>query len=107
EPYQQKLTDVFQVQSDVAERVALALSVKVGKTQQEALRHGESRNAEARDAQMLGRSLLKQRGLGNLRQAVVQFQRAIALDSGYAKAWAGYSAAYVLLPIYFDSTITL
>jgi serine/threonine-protein kinase len=107
EPYQQKLTDIFQVQSDVAERVALALSVKVGKPQQAALRQSESRNPEARDAQMLGRSLLRRRGLESLRQAVTQFRRAIALDSGYAKAWAGYSAAYLLLPIYFDSTITL
>ncbi len=105
EPYQEKLTDVFAVQTDVAERVALALAVKVGKPQQAALRQADSKSPEARDAQLLGRALLKQRGLDNLQKAVVQFRRAISLDSNYARAWAGFSSAYGLLPIYWDTTL--
>ncbi len=106
EPYQEPLTDVFRVQTDVAERVALALSVTMGKSEQAALRRTDSRDPEARDAQLLGRALLRQRGLDNLRRAVVEFRRAIARDSTYARAWAGYSLAYGFLPAYFDSTVT-
>ncbi len=105
EPFQEKLTDVFQVQADVAERVALALSVTLGSGQRAALRRPDSQNPEARDAQLRGRALLRQRGLANLRGAVTEFRRAIALDSNYARAWAGYSSAYGLLPVYFDTTI--
>ncbi len=104
EPYQQQLTDVFRVQTDVAERVAAALSVEIGQDQHEALRTTDSRDPVARDAQLLGRSLLRQRGLLNLRRAVSEFGRAIERDSGYAKAWAGYSLAYGYLPVYFDTT---
>jgi len=106
EPYQEQLTDIFQVQTDVAERVALALSVTLGKAQQAALRRPDSHDPEARDAQLLGRSLLRQRGLANLRRAVLEFRRAIGRDSSYARAWAGYSLAYGYLPAYFDSTVT-
>ena len=104
EPYQQQLTDVFRVQTDVAERVAAALSVEIGQDQHAALRTTDSRDPVARDAQLLGRSLLRQRGLPNLRRAVTEFGRAIERDSGYAKAWAGYSLAYGYLPVYFDTT---
>ena len=105
EPFQERLTDVFKVQSDVAEQVALALSVTIGSTARATLRRPDSRNPEARDAQLRGRALLRQRGLANLRQAVTHFRRAIELDSTYARAWAGYSSAYGLLPVYFDPSM--
>jgi eukaryotic-like serine/threonine-protein kinase len=106
EPFQQKLTDVFSVQADVAERVASALSITLGSAERAALRRPDSRDAEARDAQLLGRQLLHQRGLDNLRRAVAEFRRAISRDSQYARAWAGYSEAYGYLPTYSDSTVT-
>ncbi|MFN8652187.1 MAG: protein kinase [Gemmatimonadales bacterium] len=105
EPFQEQLTDVFRVQADVAERVAAALSVRLGPAEAVALRQQDSRDPEARDALLLGRSLLRQRGLDNLRRAVTEFRRAIGRDSGYARAWAGYAEAYGYLPAYFDSTV--
>ena len=103
EPLQQRLTDVFKVQADVAERVASALSLTLGAADLAAVRRPESVNADARDAQLLGRFLLKQRGLGNLKRAVEQFGQAIALDSAYARAWAGQAEASAYLPFYGDS----
>jgi serine/threonine-protein kinase len=104
QPYDEKLTDVFDVQASVAERVAAALSVTLGGGTRAALHHQESTNPDARDAQLLGRYLLKQRGAANLRQAMAAFQTAIAHDSSYARAWAGLSEAAALLPNYFDTT---
>ena len=104
QPYEESLTDVFKVQASVAERVAAALSVTLGDTVRAALHHEESANADARDAQLLGRVLLRERGAPNLFRAVDAFQRAIAHDSNYARAWAGLSEANALLPTYYDST---
>ncbi|HEV7991070.1 MAG TPA: protein kinase, partial [Gemmatimonadaceae bacterium] len=104
ESSEEPLTDVFKVQADVAERVASALSVTLGGATRAALRHEESRDPEARDAQLLGRYLLRQRGAGNLRNAQAAFQRAVARDSTYARAWAGLSEAAALLPVYYDTT---
>jgi eukaryotic-like serine/threonine-protein kinase len=103
QPYEEPLTDVFQVQSSVAEQVAAALSVTLGDTARAALHHRESASADAQDAQLRGRYLLRQRGAQNLMQAVEAFKRAIALDSSYARAWAGLSEANALLPAYYDS----
>jgi len=104
QPYDERLTDVFEVQASVAERVAAALSVTLGGATRAALHHRESTNPDARDAQLLGRYLLKQRGASNLRQAMAAFQTAIAHDSTYARAWAGLSEAASLLPNYFDTS---
>ncbi|MEP6621542.1 MAG: protein kinase [bacterium] len=106
EPSEERLTDVFKVQAEVAQRVASALSVRLGGVARAALTHQESTDAEARDAQMLGRYLLRQRGTENLRRAVDAFERAVAHDSGYARAWAGLSETYALLPAYYDTTET-
>jgi len=103
-PYEERLTDVFRVQAAVAERVAAALSVTLGDSTRAALRHPESADPEARDAQLLGRYLLRQRGLDNLRRAESSFARAVARDSTYARAWAGLSEAAALRPVYYDTT---
>jgi serine/threonine-protein kinase len=104
EPSEERLTDVFKVQADVAERVASALSVTLGGAARATLHHEESADPAARDAQLLGRYLLRQRGAGNVRHAMEAFQRAVARDSGYARAWAGLSEASALLPAYYDTT---
>jgi TolB-like protein/tRNA A-37 threonylcarbamoyl transferase component Bud32 len=104
EPSDERLTDVFKVQADVAERVASALSVTLGGAARATLHQQESRDPEARDAQLLGRYLLRQRGAANLRTAMAAFERAVARDSNYARAWAGLSEASALLPAYFDTT---
>jgi serine/threonine-protein kinase len=100
----ERLTDVFKVQSDVAERVAQALSVTLGGTARATLHHEESTDPEARDAELAGRYLLRQRGAANLRNAMAAFQHAVARDSNYARAWAGLSEAAALLPAYYDTT---
>jgi TolB-like protein len=104
EPFEEPLSDVFKVQASVAERVASALSVTLGGVARQTLRHEESRDPDARDAQLLGRYLLRERGLENLRRAEDAFARAVARDSGYARAWAGLSEATVLRPTYYDTT---
>jgi serine/threonine-protein kinase len=104
EPFEEPLSDVFKVQANVAERVASALSVTLGGAVRQVLRHQESNDAEARDAQLLGRYFLRQRGLENLRRAEAAFGRAIARDSSYARAWAGLSEATALRPAYYDTT---
>ncbi|MFI5240069.1 MAG: protein kinase, partial [Gemmatimonadales bacterium] len=104
EPFDEPLTDVFKVQADIAERVASALSLTLGGATRAALHRQDTDDPAARDAQLLGRYLLRQRGVANLRGAVTAFNRAISRDSGYARAWAGLSEATVLLPQYYDTT---
>jgi tetratricopeptide (TPR) repeat protein len=114
EPYQAPLTDVFRVQADVADRVAVALQTALGgSTGQPTSRVTLANRGDAErvapaayDAYLLGRSQWRKRGAPNLRRAATEFQRAIAFDSGFARAWAGYADAVSVLPGYGDTTRT-
>ena len=113
EPYQAPLTDVFRLQSEMAERVAAALgtAMRDGAAPGDAagagaLAGGDRTTPAAFDAYVLGRFHWRKRGVESLRRAVADFRRAIALDSNFARAWAGYADAYSMLPGYGDRTLS-
>ena len=113
EPYQAPLTDVFRLQAEMAERVAVALGRAVGDGATPGvapgaapLASGDRTTPAAFDAYVLGRHHWRKRGVESLRRAVAEFRRAIALDSTFARAWAGYADAYSMLPGYGDATLT-
>jgi Flp pilus assembly protein TadD len=94
QPFDAALTDVFQVQTDIAGRVAGALDVAIGSRQQQVLKNRPTGNLAAYDAYLKGQA---QRALGNgpaqLREAIRYFEQAVALDSTFVAAWAELSAA--------------
>ncbi|MDQ3137653.1 MAG: hypothetical protein M3Q93_08700, partial [Gemmatimonadota bacterium] len=98
QPFDASLTDVFQVQADIAGRVAQALDVAIGTRQQQVLATRPTRNLAAYDAYLKGQA---QRALGNgpaqLREALRYFEQAVALDSGFVAAWTALSGAGSLL----------
>ncbi|HEX6104189.1 MAG TPA: protein kinase [Gemmatimonadales bacterium] len=94
QPFDAPLTDVFQVQADIAGRVAQALHLAIGSRQQQALEQRPTQNLAAYDAFLKGKA---QRALGadpvTLRRAVNFFEQAVAIDSTFAPAWAALSEA--------------
>jgi eukaryotic-like serine/threonine-protein kinase len=84
EPFEAPLTDVFQVQAEMASRVAEALGVALGTGERERLAERPTRNLAAYDAYL--RALAARRT--DAPSAAAEFERAIALDSGFALAWA-------------------
>jgi len=92
QPFDAALTDVFQVQADIAGRVAQALDVAIGTPQQKVLANRPTQNLAAYDAYLKGEA---QRAVAvapaPLRAAVSYFEQAVALDSGFVEAWAGLS----------------
>jgi eukaryotic-like serine/threonine-protein kinase len=98
QPFDASLTDVFQVQADIAGRVAEALDVAIGSRQQQALAERPTTNLTAYDTYLRGKAM---RALGSnpvtLRQAVILFEQAVALDSAFVAAWGALSDANSLL----------
>jgi serine/threonine-protein kinase len=98
QPFDAALTDVFQVQADIAGKVASALDVAIGSGQQQTLEDRPTRNLAAYDAYLKGKA---QRALGpnpvTLRRAVGYHEEAVALDSTFVAAWAALSEAGSLL----------
>ena len=96
QPFDAALTDVFQVQSDIASRVAQALGVALGTGTERRLLEKPTQNLPAYDA------FLKAEQAWNggaaidppsLRRAIGFAEQAVALDPGFAQAWATLSRA--------------
>ena len=100
EPFDAALTDVFKVQADVAGQVAQALDLAMGTPQRAALAAKPTGNAAAYDAYLKGEAASQTMGTGDplrLRSAIGFYEQAVALDSGFAQAWAELSRAHSLL----------
>jgi serine/threonine-protein kinase len=107
EPFGASLDDVFQVQSDIADRVAQALDVALNESARRQLAEPPTRNLAAYDAYLKGQELMPTSFFGepaNTRQAMVYYSRAVALDTAFVQAWTELSLAYSSL--YYISTPT-
>ncbi len=98
QPFDASLTDVFQVQADIAGRVAQALDVAIGTRQKEAIETRPTQNLAAYDAYLKGEAA-RRAGTDprTLRKAIALYEQAVALDSAFAAAWAGLGASHSLL----------
>ncbi len=94
QPFDASLTDVFQVQSNIASRVALALGVALGAGEEKRLSEKPTANLAAYDAFLKGEEIWRRLTVGNpagVRQALDFYEQAAALDPGFAQAWARIS----------------
>ncbi len=98
ETFDRTLDDLFAIQDDIARVVARALSVTLGVGQ--ALAVGGTRNVEAYDLYLRAKSHFNLMGSGALQQATELYQAAVAIDPGFALAWAGLAHAMVSTVVY-------
>jgi len=99
--YERHVTDVFQVQDQIARAIVAALRSRLGGVDipqpgAPVSAPGTS-NAEAYDLYLRGSYLLERRGNGVVK-AVEYFERSLVEDSAFARAYAGLSYALELLP---------
>jgi serine/threonine-protein kinase len=88
EQFDAGLTDVFQVQADIAGKVVSALDVALADSAREVLVAKPTRSVPAYDAFIKGEAIAQRGGLASARRAMEQYQEAIRLDSTFALAWA-------------------
>ena len=99
--FEAPLTDVFQVQSQVATRVAGALGTALGAQDREVLTRSATTNPVAWDLYLKGRALTNP-SAAEQRVAASYFEQAVAIDSSFVEAWAGLSIA--LGRVYFNGS---
>jgi TolB-like protein/tetratricopeptide (TPR) repeat protein len=100
QPFDPALTDVFQVQADVATRVAQSLGAALGSGERKALAAVPTQNLAAYDAYLKGEEITK--GLAvidpvPLRRALGYYEQAVALDSTFGLAWGRLSQTHSFL----------
>jgi eukaryotic-like serine/threonine-protein kinase len=106
QPFDGALTDVFQVQSDIATRVAQALDVALEAGEEKRLSEKPTQNLAAYDAFLKGEEIWNSTGDDppSIRKALGFHEAAVALDPGFLQAWARVSYANSIL--YVNSTPT-
>ncbi len=90
--YDANLTDVFQVQTQIASRVAGALGVALGSREQVQLAERPTDNLAAYDLYLKGMAT-SSTDPASLRRAIAFFEQATALDSTFAEAWTQLSGS--------------
>jgi TolB-like protein/Flp pilus assembly protein TadD len=99
QPFDAEPAGVFQVQSDIARRVAQAVGVALGAREEKRLAGKPTQNVAAYDAFLRGEEASK-RGLEDppsLRRTLSFYDQAVALDPSFAQAWAQVSVTSSIL----------
>ena len=91
ETFDRKLTDIFQVESEVAQRIATALEATLTGAEKRALTAKPTVNVDAYQAYLKGRYFWNKRTDEGYQKAGEYFRQAIAIDPNYAPAYAGLS----------------
>ena len=98
ESYNEEISDVFKIQTEIAERVAKALKIRYAPNSLQIRKPTE--NATAYSFYLKGLLSGADRSRNGLEEANDYFRKAIALDPSFAKAYAGLSECYGLLAYY-------
>jgi eukaryotic-like serine/threonine-protein kinase len=104
QPFDAPLTDVFEVQGEIAGRVAQALGVALGTKDRKQLAEKPTTNLAAYEAYLKGQ-VSQDFGSGepeSLRRSAGYYEQAVALDSNFAEAWAQLSRAHSF--VYLNGT---
>jgi len=101
--FDRQLTDIFEVQSEVAEQITGALSVALSPEEKKRVEKKATENADAYNLYLLGRFHANKWAEADVLKGIECFQQAIAKDPSYAVAYAGLADAYELLSIGFSS----
>jgi eukaryotic-like serine/threonine-protein kinase len=104
------ITDVFEVQADIAGRVAEALGIALDTRERRALSERPTANLAAYDAFLQGEQAAS--GLGTVqpsavRRAVAAYERAVQTDSAFVPAWSQLSRALSHLSYFADPSPTV
>lgn len=104
ETYIRELTDIFDIQEEIASEITKTLAESVGVPIKTA-KVSRTESIEAYEQYMRGRELFIKRGRVNLSKASLLFQQTLAIDPTYAPAWRALASVYSVMESY-DNTAT-
>ncbi len=88
ERYDRELKDVFEVQDEIAQKIAAALRIQLSPQEQEALAAKPTDNLQAYDLYLRGRSYARRLTRQDLEFALQMYENAVTQDSNFALAFA-------------------
>ena len=100
ETYDRKMTEMFGVESEVAQRIASSLQARLTGSERRAIAARPTENTQAHQLYLKGRFFWNKRTGADLQTAADYFQQAISADPSYSNAYAGLAQATLLMPFY-------
>jgi TolB-like protein/Tfp pilus assembly protein PilF len=97
ETYDRQLTDIFSIQTDVALQIAAALKAELSPDEDTRVRKEPTSDVQAYKLFLKGRQWFIKYNTEGYAQAIDYFDRAIARDPTFARAWANLAMAYTEL----------
>jgi serine/threonine protein kinase/Flp pilus assembly protein TadD len=104
ERYDRELKDVFEVQDEIARSISQALRIKLSPQEEKAISRKPTESAQAYDYYLRGRQYFYQWRRKSFDFARQMYARAIVIDPGYARAYAGVADCCSFLYMYWDSS---
>ena len=96
EIYDRNISDIFSIQSEVAQNVARELRATLTTVEKEQIEKKYTENPEAYNLYLQGRFSWYRRKKDELNKSVEYFKKAIEIDPNYALAYAGLADAYFI-----------
>lgn len=100
ETYDRQLTDIFAIQEDIAQAIAVALRVPLGLRQGEGLVRNRTNDAASYDDYLRAKALFRARGLDRLTEAAKLLEQVVARNPDFAPGWALMAQVYDKIPTY-------
>ena len=98
--FDEKLTDVLQLEDSIAEQVALALIPQMTAAERERLARRGTDNLEAFEAYLRGRFHFNSLTQDGFAKALAAYESAVKLDPSYALAYTGIADYYYFLAVW-------
>jgi TolB-like protein len=89
ERYDREMKDVFEVQDEIAQKIASALRITLSPQEQQALSAKPTEDLQAYDMYLRGRNYARRVGRQDLQFALQMYENAVAIDPNFALAYAG------------------
>jgi serine/threonine protein kinase/cytochrome c-type biogenesis protein CcmH/NrfG len=102
ERFDRLVEDIFDLQNEVSEKIVDALKISLTDSERQLLTQKPTDDLRAYDFYMRGRERLYLKGRRNTEQAMEMFQNALALDPGFASAYAGLAESYSTMYEWYD-----
>lgn len=102
ERYDREMADVFEVQDEIASKIAAALRITLSPQEQEALAEKPTENLQAYDLYLRGRNYARRVGRQDLQVALQMYENAAALDPNFSLAHAAVANVCAQYYYHFD-----
>jgi len=97
ESYDRKISDIFEIQEEIALSVVNALKVRLGLREKDAMLARPTESTEAYELYLKGRFHFAKRSEDDVRRGIELFREAIALDPKFALAYAGVADSLAVM----------